>query len=143
MQQLVAGVQTDTVASTWQARQKISSLYRRPRSYWHLAGLTVIGSALFVWLYVDRNILRRIGSLQRSMQLLSEGDLGTEIHPSHQNDEIVVMARSLAEVFRENMINARGLRSDQDKDRAAKAERAFRVEARIIEFEATVRAETR
>jgi len=136
VQQLVAGVQTDTVASTWQARQKISLATKVMLA---LGGLTVIGSALFVWLYVDRNILRRIGSLQRSMQLLSEGDLETEIYPSHHNDEIVVMARSL-EVFRENMINARGLRSDQDKDRAAKAERALRVEARIIEFEGTVRA---
>jgi methyl-accepting chemotaxis protein len=136
VQQLVAGVQTGTDASTWQARQKISLATKVMLA---LGGLTVVGSALFVWLYVGRNILRRIGSLQRSMQCLSDGDLETEIYRSHHNDEIVVMARSL-EVFRENMINARGLRSDQDKDRAVKAERALRVEARIIEFEATVRA---
>jgi methyl-accepting chemotaxis protein len=136
VQQLVAGVQTGTDASTWQARQKISLATKVMLA---LGGLTIVGSALFVWLYVGRNILRRIGSLQRSMQCLSDGDLETEIYRSHHNDEIVVMARSL-EVFRENMINARGLRSDQDKDRAVKAERALRVEARIIEFEATVRA---
>lgn len=136
VQQLVAGVQTGTDASTWQARQKISLATKVMLA---LGGLTIVGSALFVWLYVGRNILRRIGSLQRSMQLLSDGDLETEIYRSHHNDEIVVMARSL-EVFRENMINARGLKSDQDKDRAVKAERALRVEARIIEFEATVRA---
>jgi methyl-accepting chemotaxis protein len=136
VQQLVAGVQIDTDASTWQARRKISLATKVMLA---LGGLTGLGSALFVWLYVGRNILRRIGSLQRSMQLLSDGDLETEIHRSHHNDEIVVMARSL-EVFRENMIYSRGLRSDQDKDRTAKADRALRVEARIIEFEATVRA---
>jgi methyl-accepting chemotaxis protein len=136
VQQLVTGVQTDTDASTWQARQKISLATKVMLA---LGGLTVVGSALFVRFYVGRNILRRIGSLQRSMQLLSDGDLETEIYRSHQNDEIAVMASSL-EIFRESMINARGLRSEQDKDRAVRAERVLRVEARIIEFEATVRA---
>jgi methyl-accepting chemotaxis protein len=49
------------------------------------------------------------------------------------------MANSL-EVFRESMIKARALSADQDKDRVAKAERATRMEARIVEFEAAVRA---
>ena len=48
------------------------------------------------------------------------------------------MANSL-EMFRESMIEARALSADQDKDRIAKAERASRMEARIVEFEATVR----
>ena len=79
------------------------------------------------------NILRRIGNLQRSMQLLSDGDLETEIHRSSQRDEIATMANSL-QIFRESMIEARALSADQDKDRIAKAERASRMEARIIEF---------
>jgi methyl-accepting chemotaxis protein len=37
------------------------------------------------------------------------------------------------------MIKARGLSTEQDKDRAAKAERAARMEAPIVEFEAAVR----
>src|SRR5258708_8291149 len=104
-----------------------------------LGGLTLIGSALFVWLYVGRNILRRIGNLQRSMQLLSDGDLDTEIQRSAQRDEIAAMANSL-QVFRESMIKSRALSVDQDKDRIAKAERASRMETRIVEFEATGRA---
>jgi methyl-accepting chemotaxis protein len=94
---------------------------------------------LFVSLYVGGNILRRIGSLQRSMQLLSSGDLESEIYCSSQRDEIAAMANSL-QVFRESMIEARLLSADQEKDRMAKAERASRMEARIVEFEATVRA---
>ncbi len=73
------------------------------------------------------------------MQLLSEGDLETEIYRSRQNDEIAVMASAL-KVFRDSMINARRLRDDQDKERIAKAERALRVEAKIFDFDATVRA---
>jgi methyl-accepting chemotaxis protein len=135
VQQLVDGVQTETNASTWQARREISFATIIMLA---LGGLTLIGSVLFVWLYVGRNILRRIGNLQRSMQLLSDGDLESEIYCSSQRDEIAAMAGSL-QVFRESMIQARSLSADQDQDRTAKAERASRMEARIVEFEATVR----
>jgi methyl-accepting chemotaxis protein len=135
VQQLVDGVQTETNASTWHARQEISFATMVMLA---LGALTLLGSALFVWLYVGRNILRRIGNLQRSMQLLSDGDLQSEIYRSSQHDEIAVMANSL-EVFRESMIEARALGADQDKDRIAKAERASRMAVRIVEFEAAVR----
>jgi methyl-accepting chemotaxis protein len=135
VQQLVGGVQTETDAATWHARQEISLATKVMLA---LGALTLIASALFVWLYVGRNILRRIGSLQRSMRLLSDGDLQSEIYHSSQHDEIAAMANSL-EVFRESMIKARALDADQDKDRIAKAERASRMETRIVEFEAAVR----
>ena len=136
VQQLVNGVQTETDASTWQARKEISQATAVMLA---LGILTLIGSVLFVWLYVGRSILRRIGNLQRSMQLLSDGDLEAEIYRSSQRDEIAAMANSL-QIFRESMVEARALSADQDKDRIAKAERASRMEARILEFEATVRS---
>jgi methyl-accepting chemotaxis protein len=136
VQQLVDGVQKATNASTFQARQEISLA---TTSMLGLGGLTLIGSALFVWLYVGGNILRRIGGLQRSMQLLSAGDLDTEIARSRHNDEIGAMTDTL-QVFRQSMIEARALSSEQDKDRAAKAERAARMEAQIASFEGTVRS---
>jgi methyl-accepting chemotaxis protein len=135
VQQLVSGVKTDTDASTYRARREISFATVAMLA---LGVLTLVGSGLFVWLYVGRNILRRIGNLQRSMQLLSSGDLESEIYRSSQHDEVAEMANSL-HVFRESMIEARALTADQDKDRAAKAERASRMEERIVEFEATVR----
>ena len=135
VQQLVSGVQTETEASTWQARREISFATMVMLA---LGTLTLIGSALFVWRYVGGNILRRIGSLQRSMQQLSGGDLESEIYRSNQHDEIAAMANTL-QVFRESMIEARALSADQDKDRTAKAGRASRMESRIVEFEATVR----
>ena len=104
-----------------------------------LGALTLIGSALFVWLYVGRNILGRIGNLQDVMRRLSEGDLAAEVRSSRQQDEIAGMARSL-EVFRESMIRSRTLSSEQDQDRIAKAERASRIEAQIVGFEDKVRA---
>jgi methyl-accepting chemotaxis protein len=136
VQQLVDGVQSETNASTWQARQQISYATVIMLA---LGAATLIGSILFVWLYVGGNILRRIGSLQRSMQLLSKGDLESEIYRSSQHDEIAEMSRAL-HVFRESMIEGRALSTEQDKDRGAKAERATRMEARIVEFETAVRA---
>jgi methyl-accepting chemotaxis protein len=136
VQQLVDGVKSETDASTWQARREISLATVIMLA---LGVLTLIGSVLFVWRYVGGNILRRIGNLQRSMQLLSDGDLKSEIYRSSQHDEIAAMASSL-EIFRESMIEARALSADQNKDRIAKAERASRMEAQIVEFEAAVRA---
>ncbi len=136
VQALVDGVQKETNASTFQARQEISLA---TTAMLGLGGLTLIGSALFVWLYVGRNILRRIRELQRAMQLLSAGDLDTEIVRSRQNDEIGAMKETLT-VFRDSMIEARSLASEQDKDRVVKAERAAQMEAKIAEFEGTVRS---
>lgn len=136
VQQLVEAVQSETNAATSVTHREISLATVGMLA---LGGLTLIGSALFVWLYVGRSILRRLGNLQRSMQRLSEGDLQSEIYQSHQHDEIAAMADSL-EVFRESMIEGRSLSAEQDRDRAAKAERASRMEVRIAEFEAAVRA---
>ena len=135
VQQLVDGVQKETDASTWRARQEISFA---TMAMLGLGVATLLGSILFVWLYVGRNILRRMSGLQRSMQLLSSGDLEAEIYQTRARDEIAEMANSL-HVFRESMIQSRALSADQDKDRVTKAERATRMEARIVEFETTVR----
>ena len=135
VQQLVDGVRKETDASTWHAREQISFATLVMLG---LGVATLVGSILFVWLYVGRSILRRLRSLQHSMQLLSDGDLESEIYQSHQDDEIASMANALT-VFRESMIEGRELSAEQDKDRAAKAERTSRIEARIAEFEATVR----
>jgi methyl-accepting chemotaxis protein len=136
VQQLVDGVRKETDAATWMARQEISFATMVMLA---LGAATLVGSALFVWRYVGANILHRIGALQTSMRRLSDGDLETEIYRSRQKDEIAVMADAL-EVFRGSMIEARALSTEQDKDRATKAERAARMESRIVAFEASVRA---
>jgi methyl-accepting chemotaxis protein len=135
VQQLVDGVRKETDTATAQAREEISLATIVMLA---LGVATLVGSVLFVWLYVGRSILRRIRALQSSMKLLSSGDLDSEIYRSAQNDEIAEMSESL-QVFRESMIAARAMTADQDKDRIAKAERASRMEARIVEFETTVR----
>ncbi|WP_346361892.1 HAMP domain-containing methyl-accepting chemotaxis protein, partial [Bosea sp. (in: a-proteobacteria)] len=135
VQQLVDGVRKETDTATAQTREDISLATIVMLG---LGAATLIGSVLFVWLYVGRSILRRIRALQSSMKILSSGDLESEIYRSGQSDEIAEMSETL-QVFRESMRTARALSADQDKDRIAKAERASRMEERIVDFEATVR----
>ncbi|HEY0852407.1 MAG TPA: HAMP domain-containing methyl-accepting chemotaxis protein [Bradyrhizobium sp.] len=136
VQQLVDGVRKETDDATALAREEISLATMVMLA---LGVASLIGSVLFVWLYVGRSIVRRIRALQSSMKILSSGDLESEIYRSGQSDEIAEMSDSL-QVFRESMIAARAMSAEQDKDRIAKAERASRVESRIVEFEATVRS---
>ncbi|EGP09183.1 hypothetical protein CSIRO_1346 [Bradyrhizobiaceae bacterium SG-6C] len=135
VKRLVDDVRAETEAASKQAQNTISLATTVMLA---LGALTLVGSALFVWLYVGRNILARIRNLQTVMQRLSEGDLDAEVKHSRQQDEIAVMAGSL-EVFRESMIRSRALSSEQDQDRIAKAERASRIENQIVSFEDKVR----
>jgi methyl-accepting chemotaxis protein len=133
---LVENVQTSTIAATDRAH----SLIQFSTLVMVAMGVgTLVGSFLFVWLYVGRNILRRIANLQLVMRRLAEGDLEAEVAASRAQDEVADMGRSL-EVFRESMINARTLSAEQEKDRAVKAERAGKMEQQIATFEDTVRS---
>ncbi len=132
--QLVDNVKVETDAASARARQKVATATIVMLA---LGALTLVGSVLFVWLYVGRNILRRIGMLQDAMKRLSDGDLDAVIDRGRQHDEIAAMAGSL-DVFRDSMIRARALDAEQDRDRAAKVERTSRIEGRIQEFEETV-----
>jgi len=135
VKQLVDGVQAETAGLTGLASQRISLA---TMVMLVLGALTLVGSALFVWLYVGRSILARIRNLQTVMQRLSEGDLEAQVARGRRQDEIAVMAASL-EVFRDSMIRSRALAGEQERETAAKAERAARVEAQIAGFEAKVR----
>ena len=135
VKQLVDSVRVDTEAAAKQAHREIALATQVMIG---LGGLILIGSALYVWLYVGRSILRRMHKLQRAMQALSAGQLDTAIDRGGRQDELAAMAATL-EVFRENMMHARELSEAQEQDRIAKAERTARIEARIAEFEGKVR----
>jgi len=135
VKQLVDGVRTNTDATMAGAQKTVSVASVVMIA---LGALALVGSALFVWLYVGRNILRRIGNLQLVMQRLADGDMGAEVMQSRQQDEISIMARSL-EVFRDGLVRAREMSAAQDHEREAKSARAARMEQEIARFEAEVR----
>ncbi|PWB62679.1 MAG: hybrid sensor histidine kinase/response regulator [Bradyrhizobiaceae bacterium] len=64
--------------------------------------LSLVSSALIVWLYVSRNLIARLTALSRRMLALAQGDLRSPL-PHGGTDEIGRMAEALA-VFRATAI---------------------------------------
>tara|TARA_Y100000782_G_scaffold23526_1_gene25873 strand:+ start:27434 stop:29548 length:2115 start_codon:yes stop_codon:yes gene_type:complete len=79
----------------------------------------IVIPTLILWLYVSRNLLRRLIGLNGAMTRLTKGDLDAEVKDSG-SDEIADMARSV-ETFRENAREAERLRA-QNKEAEERAE---------------------
>src|SRR5579863_3320182 len=102
-----------------------------------IAGASVLGALLFVWLYIGRSLVRRIVRLALVMGRLAEGDLEAEIVGKRRNhDEIGRMTEAL-EVFRASIIHANALAAERQAEQSARQERAQRIEAMIERFDTT------
>jgi signal transduction histidine kinase/FixJ family two-component response regulator len=106
---------------------------------WLLVGLSVASllvGLLIVWLYVARNIVRRLVEIERSMLAIAGGDLGAAI-PAAGRDEVGNMARALT-VFRDNAREIRTAREEaetaRDEAEAARgaAERATQAKSEFL-----------
>jgi PAS domain S-box-containing protein len=87
-----------------------------------LLALGFVGSLLVVWLYVGRNIVRRLNLMSSAMFAIAGG--GREVAvPVAGSDEIAAMGRAI-EVFRQNAI-------ERDALLAERAEAAERLEQQI------------
>ena len=67
------------------------------------AALTLISSALITWLYVDRNLVKRVRALSDSMLAIADGNLRAALPTSKGGDEIARMASALT-VFRDTAV---------------------------------------
>jgi signal transduction histidine kinase len=85
--------------------------------------LSVATSALIVWLYVGRNIVRRLTALGDGMVAIAAGRLGAPV-AAEGSDEIAAMGRAV-EVFRRNAIELDGLLEER-KQAAALLEQQVR-----------------
>jgi class 3 adenylate cyclase len=65
--------------------------------------LSLLSSALIVWLYVGRNIIARLTALSSSMLAIAGGNLKTQLPEDDHRDEIGQMAHAL-HVFRDTAI---------------------------------------
>jgi GAF domain-containing protein len=89
-----------------------------------LAALSLIGSALIVWLYVGRNLIRRLMSLNDGMLAIAAGRHHHAIDIAG-NDEVAEMGR-VAEILRKNTV-------ERDSLLVEKAEAADRLEQQVAE----------
>jgi len=89
-----------------------------------LLALGFVGSVLIVWLYVGRNIVRRLNRLSGAMFAIAGGGRDTAV-PVTGSDEIAAMGRAV-EVFRQNAV-------ERDALLAERAEAAERLEHQVEE----------
>ncbi|MBK1840181.1 HAMP domain-containing protein [Azospirillum sp. YIM B02556] len=100
-------------------------------------GASALVGLLIAWLYVRRNLARRLERLTGAMERIAEGDLAAAI-PAGGSDEIAVMAGALA-VFRDNAAAIEQARAEaEDLRRRQSAERRQEREALADSFQATV-----
>jgi len=59
-----------------------------------LSAVAIVGALLVAWLYVGRNVIRRLGVLGHAMRRIADGELNIEIKDD-RNDEISSMSRTL------------------------------------------------
>ena len=118
---LVSDRQSDIVSATGNA---ISVERLSARILLVLAGLSLIGSVLIVWLYVGRNVIRRLMRLNESMLAIAAGKHHEPIDPSG-TDEIAEMGR-VVEIFRKNTL-------ERDALLGERAQAAERLEQQVKE----------
>ncbi len=92
-----------------------------------MCAASLIGSLLFVWFYVGRNVIGRITGLSRNMGALASGDLETKVAGAETKDEIGTMARALL-VFRDNMQRSKALAAEQETAQERRNARVKRVD---------------
>jgi signal transduction histidine kinase len=124
--QLTAAV--DKLASAAQAdidratRDALSVQRQSTRILVTLVALSLLSSVLIVWLYVGRNIVRRLTALSEGMLAIAGGRLQAPIVAAG-NDEIAAMGRAV-EVFRKNTL-------ERDDLLVEKAQAADRLEREV------------
>src|SRR5215831_10321041 len=96
----------------------------------------VVGAALVAWLYVGRNIARRLGFLSDAMRRIADGDLSVDVHDT-RGDEIADMGRALL-FFRQATADAATARRKEGEQTRTLESRRQLVESATGEFENAV-----
>ena len=98
-----------------------------------IALASVVGSALFVWFYIGRNLVARLVGLEQTMTRLAAGDLSAEVTAARSGDEIGQMAQALA-VFRDGIVRANAAAVTQAGEQEAKQRHATALANLTTEF---------
>src|SRR6185437_9739158 len=102
-----------------------------------IAGALIAITAILCWVIV-RGITQPIAGMTGAMQKLAAGDIHAEIPARERGDEVGVMAKAV-QVFKENMIEADRLRSEQsEQEQRAAAQRKADMNKLADDFEGAV-----
>jgi methyl-accepting chemotaxis protein len=98
-----------------------------------IAAISVAGAALFVWVYIGRNLVARLVGLEQTMTRLAGGDLSAEVETRRGGDEIGQMAQALS-VFREGIVQANAAAAQKAAEQEAKQRQAAVIDQLTREF---------
>jgi methyl-accepting chemotaxis protein len=101
-----------------------------------LAIAALAGAILVAWLYVGRNLVRRLGLLSKAMRQLATGDTSVIISEEGR-DEIAEMAKALV-VFRTATVEASTARGNEIQRTRQSEARRQQVDAAMRDFERSV-----
>ena len=101
-----------------------------------LAISAIIAAILIAWLYVGRNVIRRLGSLSDAMRRVAGGDYDVQIE-NRRGDEIGDMASALR-VFRQTTLDAMAAHRKEIEQARALESRRQTIEAATQSFEFSV-----
>ena len=99
-----------------------------------LIALVVLGIIGYVCWFVLVRLIRPLGDMTDAMRSLAAQDLETEIPARDRRDEIGKISQAV-QIFKDNMIEAERLKSEQADERAFKEKRQAAVETAILEFQ--------
>jgi methyl-accepting chemotaxis protein len=120
-----------------QTADDANALYASTRVW--IIGALVLAALLsaLAGLGIIRGVSRPITAMTRAMHRLADRDMTTEVVGLDRKDEIGAMAGSV-QTFKDNMIKADQAAAAEQVERAAKEQRAARLEALVRGFEAKV-----
>jgi methyl-accepting chemotaxis protein len=101
-----------------------------------LSVIAVLLAALVAWLYVGRNIIRRLALLGDAMRRIADGDVTIQIDDS-RDDEIASMSRTLL-FFRKATSDAASAREKEIQETKALEERRRLIDSATRDFEHAV-----
>jgi methyl-accepting chemotaxis protein len=134
----------DLIRSTEQtSNQAVSSanvnIERNTKILVGIAVSSVVIALLIAWLYVGRNVMRRLNQLVTDMRRIAGGDLETRVVVTG-SDEITEMGQALIG-FRDNAQETERMRGVAEQERQSREEERQRAEREADEAESRAQAE--
>jgi methyl-accepting chemotaxis protein len=126
------------VAALGRLTDEVDATYSTGRLF--ILGFMVFAAvvASLAGIFLVRSIAAPIGSMTQAMRRLAAQDMGADVPARDRTDEIGQMAGAV-QVFKDSMVAADRLATEQASERAAKEQRAARLERAVAAFEVAAR----
>lgn len=113
---------------------EINAPVREMRNWIVAAGLGFVGALGALGFLFARSITTPISQVTRTMEILAEGNLETDVPATERADEIGAMAKTLL-VFKEGLQQTKRLEAEQEAERQAREERTNNIEKLTTDFD--------